>query len=153
MEDNNKEVFMNKDLLRLRFLRLGAILGNYAILGGVILFLLGLLPIATFIFLVIAIFIYLIIVFAWLLTFGQLFDFPSTSLFEASGPVYEAIQKFSHATAPYLFAFTAAFAIISIIIAAACKGRHVGRIVCSSIMLFFAVLGMVLIYTVGGITL
>lgn len=144
---------INNELIRLRFLRLGAILGNYAILGGVILLLLGMLPVATFFFLIIAVFIYLLIAMVWLLTFGQLFDFPSTSLFDASGPVFEAIQKFSHACAPYLFAFTAAFAIISIIIAAVSKGRHVGRIVCSSIMLFFAVLGMVLIYTVGGITL
>lgn len=143
----------NNELFRLRLLRLGAILGNYAILGGVLLFLLGLLPAATFIFFIFAVFVVVIIILVWLLTLGQLFPFPETSMFDATGPIFEALSKFSHACAPYLFAFTAAFAIISIIIAATARGRHVGRIVCSSIMLFLAVLGMVLIYTVGGITL
>ncbi len=143
----------NSELFRLRILRLGAILGNYAILGGVLLFLLGLLPAATFIFFVFAVFVVVLIILVWLLTLGQLFPFPETSMFDATGPIFEALSKFSHACAPYLFAFTAAFAIASIIIAAIFGKKRVGRIVCSSIMLGFAVIGMVLVYTVGGITL
>ena len=137
----------------MRLLRLGAILGNYAIFGAVLLLLLGMLPAATFIFFFIAAVIVALIAIVWLLTLGQLFAFPDTSLFDSSGPIFEALSKFAHACAPYLFTITAVFAIASLIIAVLDKQKHVGRIVCSSIALGFAVIGMILVYTVGGITL
>ena len=142
----------NSELFRLRILRLSARLGNYAILGGVLLFLLGLLPAATFIFFIFAAIVVVFIILAWMLTLGQLFPFPETSMFDATGPIFEALSKFSHACAPYLFAVTAAFAVASIVISAIFGKKRVGRIVCSSIMLGLAVLGMILIYTVGDIT-
>ena len=141
------------ELSRLRILRFGAILGNYAILGGVLLFILGLLPVASVFFYLAALLVYVLIILIWLLTFGQLFSFPDTSWLNASGPVFEWFSKFAHAAAPYLFPFTAVFAVISLIIVILDKRPHAGRIATSSVALGLAVIGMILVYVAGGISI
>lgn len=139
------------ETVRLRVLRLGAILGNYAIFGATLLMLLALLPAATVIFFFFAAIVLVFILCVWLLTLGQLFQAPDTSFLSANGPVFEAISRFAQASAPYLFTLTAVFAVVSLIIAALDRRQqHVGRIVFSSLSLGAAVLGMILVYAIGG---
>ena len=141
---------IKNELARLRVLRLCSVLGNYAILSAVLLLLFGLLPVATFIFFIAALFIFAVVIIIWLITFGQLFSFPDTSMLNASGPVFEWISKTGLACAPYLFAITAVCAAASIIIAVIDRRPHTGRIAASSVALGLAVIGMIMVYCIGG---
>lgn len=132
-----------------RVTRLGKLFCNISLFGGILLLLLGLMPVIKVVYYGIAAAILIAVVIIWLfsLIFFHPFDISKVGNIFITEEVFVAVQNYSLQIAPYLGAIVLLLGAVSIPLILRDKSKKpTGRIVAASLAMGFAVIGIIALY-------
>lgn len=139
----------DKYLKTARVTRFAKICCNVSLFCGIVVLLLGLMPVLKVIYYVFAAIFALAVLAAWLISLIVFHPFDITFLNDVFGGqvIFDRIQQFSLNFAPYLCAVAVVFGIVSIPLIMRDKAiKPTGRIVAASLGIGFAVIGIIALF-------
>lgn len=132
-----------REFNKLHLIRLGKILNNFTILGLVYMLLTALVPVLSFLCFIIVGVIFILSIFPWILSGFQLDIGKIVTWFNQD--FFNQIIVYLNAYLPYVFGFSAAFAVLSATILLFDKNeKHIGRIVVAVLALVVGIIAMII---------